>query len=297
MPDPAPHAPAFDAIVVAGGRGSRLGGVVKADLDLGSGRLLAGVLDAARAARTRVVVGDVAVPDGVLLTREDPPGGGPASGVVAGLRALARPSPWTLLLAVDLPDAPAAVAELLAAASAGIPAVADGLCLLDEGGRLQWLLGLYRTDALARAADAVGTGHDVSMRRLLSPLRLEGVRPRRADVGDVDTWEDVSTWGRRLGSRPAAQLAVPSEEARMPRTEDRSSWRPFIERASAAAGVDPASVDEDLILGLTADIAHRSVRPMAPVGAFILGVAAGGHPDADVASLADRLRASLPKES
>ena len=62
--------------------------------------------------------------------------------------------------------------------------------------------------------------------------------------------------------------------------EDRSEWRPFIERACEAVGVDAAGVDEDLILELTARIAHEGERPMAPVGAYILGlaVAAGGDP-------------------
>lgn len=62
--------------------------------------------------------------------------------------------------------------------------------------------------------------------------------------------------------------------------EDRSEWRPFIERACKAVGVDPAGIDEDLILELTARIAHEGERPMAPVGAYILGlaVAAGGDP-------------------
>lgn len=63
-------------------------------------------------------------------------------------------------------------------------------------------------------------------------------------------------------------------------SEDRSEWRPFIERASAAVGVDPSLVDEDVILELTSSIAHEGVRPMAPVGAFILGLAVAGGGDA-----------------
>lgn len=63
--------------------------------------------------------------------------------------------------------------------------------------------------------------------------------------------------------------------------EDRSEWRPFIERASAAVGVDPGIVDEDVILALTATIAHYGVRPMAPVGAFILGLAVANGGDID----------------
>lgn len=67
----------------------------------------------------------------------------------------------------------------------------------------------------------------------------------------------------------------------MSKTEDRSAWRPFIERACEAVGVDPATVDEDMVLELTARIAHDGERPMAPVGAYILGLAVGKGGDAD----------------
>ena len=59
------------------------------------------------------------------------------------------------------------------------------------------------------------------------------------------------------------------------KNEDRSAWRPFIERACKAVHIDPASVDEELILELTAKIAHDGERPMSPVGAYILGLAVG----------------------
>ncbi len=51
----------YDAIIVAGGQGSRMGGVSKADLDIGGRRLLDIVLSAVTGAATTVVVGDVAV--------------------------------------------------------------------------------------------------------------------------------------------------------------------------------------------------------------------------------------------
>lgn len=63
--------------------------------------------------------------------------------------------------------------------------------------------------------------------------------------------------------------------------EDRSGWRPFIERACQAVGIDPAEIDEDLILDMTAVIAREGIRPMAPVGAYILGLAEGRGGDRD----------------
>ena len=58
-------------------------------------------------------------------------------------------------------------------------------------------------------------------------------------------------------------------------TEDRSNWGPFVQRACEALGVDPALVDTDAILNLTREVAHAGARPMAPVSAYILGLAVG----------------------
>jgi molybdopterin-guanine dinucleotide biosynthesis protein A len=188
-----------DAIVLAGGRGSRLGGVVKPAVSVGGRRLLDIALAAVAGARRVVVVGDVPVPDGVLRTREDPPFGGPVAGVDAGFAALAadRRAPWTVLLASDLPDAEAAVATLLASRPG--PAY-DGACLVDTDGRLQWLLGRYRTEALAGRLARRGDPPVTAMWRLLGPLRLLGVDPGAVDVADLDTPADAERWARRRGA-------------------------------------------------------------------------------------------------
>lgn len=189
----------FDAIVLAGGRGSRLGGLRKPDLTWNGRRLVEIALAAVADARQRVVVGDVEVPDGVLLTREDPPFGGPVAALEAGLSALESPAPWTLLLASDLPDAVAAVACLRSVRPGPDD---DGVCLLDTGGRLQWLLGWYRTESLlTRLADR-GDPPLTAMYRLLEPLRLRGVDPVGASVDDVDTPGDASGWGIELPAYP-----------------------------------------------------------------------------------------------
>ncbi len=193
----------YDAVILAGGGGERLGGTSKADLVVGGRRLLDIVLDAVPEARTRVVVGDVDVPYGVLQTLEEPPGGGPAAGVLAGLDAITEPSTWTTLLACDLPGAIPAVAEILAAVDPDQPA--DGWCATHSDGHLQWLLGVFRTASLRRAFETYVTAHGVSMRRLLSDLTLVAVESG-ADVSDLDTPEDLARWGGILLS---ASIVLP----------------------------------------------------------------------------------------
>ncbi|WGD36568.1 NTP transferase domain-containing protein [Lysinibacter sp. HNR] len=98
----------LDAIVLTGGRGTRLGGVAKAELRVGGARLIDTVLGAAYASGSErlIVVGSRKVAPAslsVLHTREDPPFGGPVAALAAGL-SLAT-AEWVLLLAVDLPRA------------------------------------------------------------------------------------------------------------------------------------------------------------------------------------------------
>ncbi len=185
----------YDAIVLAGGRGSRLGQGSKPEVEVGGRRLLDIALAAARSARRIVVVGDLAVPAGVLRTREDPAFGGPVAGLAAGLAALAEPAEWMLLLASDLPDAEAAVARLLTATPGNEH---DGACLLDADGRQQWLLGCYRTAALAARLAERGDPPLTAMYRLLGPLNLLGVDPGTASVDDLDTPADAERWARML---------------------------------------------------------------------------------------------------
>jgi molybdopterin-guanine dinucleotide biosynthesis protein A len=189
----------YDAVVLAGGRGSRLGAPSKPDLALAGRRLLDIALSAAAGARQIIVVGDVDVPAGVLRTREEPPFGGPVAGLEAGLALVEEPAEWTLLLACDLPDAEAAVVALLAATPG---ADHDGACLLDGDGRFQWLLGCYRTTALrVRLADR-GDPPLTALYRLLGPLNLLGVDPGTASVDDLDTPADVLRWTTTLTEHP-----------------------------------------------------------------------------------------------
>ena len=103
-------------MVVGGGGGERLGGVSKPDLVFAGGRLIdrvcGALLEACGAGCVAVVPPAVRVPDGVLRTLEDPPGGGPLAGIDAGLSALGAPADaWVVVVSVDCPG----IADVLAA--------------------------------------------------------------------------------------------------------------------------------------------------------------------------------------
>jgi molybdopterin-guanine dinucleotide biosynthesis protein A len=193
----------FDAVVLAGGRAARLGGVPKPGIVVAGTSLLDRALAATRDAGRTVVVGPPGTLPGdaapsVRLTREDPPFGGPVAGIDAGLRALAAtappsdaPAPDVVVLAVDVPRASAAVPRLLDALDRSDDAEAAWLV---REGRPQWLVGAYRRAALVRALDAVrdgGSVHDAPVGRLVAGLSCVVVPDDAGLSDDVDTWEDV----------------------------------------------------------------------------------------------------------
>lgn len=71
------------------------------------------------------------------------------------------------------------------------------------------------------------------------------------------------------------------------------TWHDWIVEACAALDVDPALVDVKVIHGLTKRIAHEYDRPMAPVGAYILGMAVGARPEGVGPTELSDLRARL----
>lgn len=184
------------AILLAGGRGSRVGGAAKPLFEVGGTTLLGAAVAAASDAGARpiAVVAPVLDPAAeVQWIREDPPFGGPAAAVVAALQALpAHADPeWMLLLACDLPAAGPAVRRLVADLPL-LPCDADGVCLGDASSRPQWLIGAYRTRALRSAASALPRrGADAPMRALLADLAIAVVAAPDDLTRDVDTWEDL----------------------------------------------------------------------------------------------------------
>jgi molybdopterin-guanine dinucleotide biosynthesis protein A len=153
------------------------------------------VLDAVAGARRTVVVGPEELSrEGVITVLEDPPLGGPAAGVAAGIEALDPTSDLpVVVLACDVPLAADAVPGLLAALADAEGA--DGVQLLDDDGRRQPLLAVYRRAALTGAVErlrADGGAHGASMRRLLGGLATAGVEDTSGAARDGDTWEAVA---------------------------------------------------------------------------------------------------------
>lgn len=196
----------FDAVILAGGRSSRLGGVPKQDLVFHHDTLLQRALAAAAGASRTVVVGPEsgrAVP-GVVFCREQPEFAGPAAAISAGLDALAqggREAEFTLVLACDMPRVQDAVAALLSAMAS---AQADGAMARAEDGRLQPLAGFYRTAALKTSAAQLSSRGELingSVRSLLASLEVQPVTVPAGSTADVDTWDDAAALGIAAGSQ------------------------------------------------------------------------------------------------
>lgn len=183
------NAGGIGAILLAGGRGSRMGGVHKPLLEVGGTTLLDAALGAAREAGCDpiVVVGPADEAHAELRwVREEPPFGGPAAAIVTALPLVAAPR--VLVLACDLPRVADAVRVLLAA-----PDMADGVCLEDAEGRRQWLTGVYCTDALRAAATTIpDAGRNAPVRSLLGSLAITAVAASDAVAFDIDTWDDLN---------------------------------------------------------------------------------------------------------
>ncbi|MGJ9406078.1 NTP transferase domain-containing protein [Nesterenkonia aurantiaca] len=231
---------AISAILLAGGRGSRLGGVDKALLRRGAQTQIERWIQELQGRDiATVVVGPPAleplIPGSVPLVREAPGFAGPAAGVLAGAAALQRlgrdpesvgsagsaksegagaaPTRWTLLLAVDLTE-PAALLDWLLGElekpdvekphSEKLHVDAPIAVLpRDASGRQQYLSSAVPTDWLLGRVAALSPSEveDRPLRWLLQGL--EEAATLRRPVAPPEVSEDVDTLhdAQRLGMR------------------------------------------------------------------------------------------------
>lgn len=180
------------ALILTGGTAARMDGADKASLEVAGVTLLERALAATLTAREVVVVGtEVPASRPVTWTREDPPLGGPAAGILAGLDAFSYLPDLVVVLAVDMPRVNAGTVARLTWAVEADPDM-DGAVLVDAAGRQQPLAAVYRATSLdaARPADP-GQEHGLPVRRLVGGLRLVEVPVVGEEAWDVDSWEDL----------------------------------------------------------------------------------------------------------
>lgn len=193
-------APAAAAVVLSGGRSSRMGGPVpKPLLSVGGTPLLHRVLAALTGVPTVVVgVAPDPLPDGVRVVAEDPPGAGPAYALACGIGAVPEQARHVYVLAADLPLLTAPALAPLTEALTG-PGTSAGAVYADRSGREQWLCGCWRTAELRRALRDVRPG--ASLRSVLAPLRPERIAwtsPGPPPFLDCDTPRSLAEAERAL---------------------------------------------------------------------------------------------------
>lgn len=176
------------AVILAGGTAVRLGGVDKASLEWRGRSLLDWALDAVVDAAEVVVVGDVLPTERpVTFVREDPPLGGPAAGLLAGLDAFAGLPRELVVLAVDMPRVTLTTIGRLRAAAEG----RDGAVLVDGRGRRS-LAYVLDVEALAARRPDAEAAYGMPLRVLLGELDLAAVPAQGDEARDVDTWDDLA---------------------------------------------------------------------------------------------------------
>ncbi|HJE59666.1 MAG TPA: molybdenum cofactor guanylyltransferase [Nocardiopsis listeri] len=177
----------LDAVILAGGAATRMGGLDKPGLTVAGRTLLEHVAVTVRAHDPDagvIVVGPDRDRPRAVYVREDPPGAGPVPALRAGLPNVR--APWCALLAADLPYL--RPDHLAALARAATPT--NGAVLVDVSGREQWLTGLWRTEVLREALAAYTRR---SLYGLLGPLDPAHVPlPGAPDTFDVDTPEALT---------------------------------------------------------------------------------------------------------
>lgn len=173
----------YDAVILAGGAGRRMGGVDKPALELGGSTLLDRVIAAVPGADRVIVVGPQRPTSrAVVWTRESPPGEGPVAALAAALPHVGAPR--VALLAADLPLLDAATVDRLLAAAG------DGALLVDDTGRDQLLLGVWSSVVLRAAMPGQPAG--ARLGAVLGPLITTRVYADRT-AGSPAPWSDVDT--------------------------------------------------------------------------------------------------------
>lgn len=197
---PEPRASDLALGLIAGGRGSRLGGIDKAALRVGGQTQLLRLMDAFAPFASEILLSRGAwaepadLPEGVrCLSDRVTSGGGPIAALDAFAQACSKP--WLLTLPIDLhawPDVLAA--ELTCACSEE-----RGAVLADAGG-LQPLIAVWPVAALRVALTQALTSGTLAVRDLVAALDLKMIHRPDWKLQNLNTPADLARAGVGPGS-------------------------------------------------------------------------------------------------
>jgi Molybdopterin-guanine dinucleotide biosynthesis protein A len=277
----------WTALVLAGGRGSRLGNDDKAAITIGGTSVLDQLLSSLPAGVPVVVAGpERPTSRPVTFRQEWPIHGGPVAGIASGLEAVS--TPVTVLLAVDMPWAGGLVEHLIAEFAS---CDAAALVPVDASGFRQPLCAVVRTQAVRRALGELGNPHGRSMRDL---MLLIDVQERPLSAAERPWVEDIDTPGdlhKARSSRALSRMVAPLPGTGAPAVSEsaiheegaRPMMQTWIDAVCAELNL-PADVNIDMILDVARVAAHNVDRPAAPVTTFLLGSAVAGGMDVNEAA-------------
>jgi len=273
----------WTTVVLAGGRGSRLGNDDKAAVTI-SGTSALDHLLASLPQRVPVVIAGPTHPTRrpVTFRQEKPIHGGPVAGIASALEAVS--TPVTALLAVDMPWAGGLLQRLIAEFAS---CEAAALVPVDRSGFRQPLCAVVRTEALRRALRQLGDPGGRSMRDLMSLIDIRERPLSEAEMGmvdDIDTPDDL----RRARSKEIPSMVAAPSPGTHETTDNEQGVQPmmktWIETVCAELNL-PADVNVDVILDVARVAAHSVERPAAPVTTFLLGLAVAGGADVNEAAV------------
>ncbi len=167
-------------IVLAGGAGTRLGGVNKALVEVGGRRVIDRLLDALRPLGAEIVIvnndGSLAGLPGTRVVTDVEPGAGALMGLYSGLRVVR--TPLATVTACDMPFVSTAVLRALIALAPAYDAVVP---LVDD--RPEPLHAVYRTTCLPAIEAALAAGR----KRLIA--FFDDVRVRYVPQAALRAWD------------------------------------------------------------------------------------------------------------
>jgi len=167
-----------------------MGGREKGEIRLAGRRLIDIVVEGALAAGcVRAVIAGGVTSASAITVREEPPFGGPVSGLARTLQEVE--TDWVMLLSCDLPHS-MLLCHLLAESFRGIEPDHDGLLAVHAGHR-QWLAGIYRRSSIEASLDRFDDLSGVSFHALLGSLNLREAQDPEGLSRDIDTPEDLES--------------------------------------------------------------------------------------------------------